>query len=47
MEKKFKKCWYCGKKTKDRGGNLFCKKCENLKKRDVPRSELENYFDKV
>lgn len=47
MLKKYKNCWYCKKKTFDRGNNLFCPKCEKLKIKEVNRSELENYYMKV
>ena len=42
------KCWYCGKRKRNRKkGSLFCPKCEKLKVKEVPRSELENYYMKV
>lgn len=46
-EIKYKSCWYCGKKTKDKGGNLFCPKCEKIKLKEVIRYECENFYMKV
>lgn len=42
MERQKIKCWYCGRKTNDRGGNLFCRKCEKIKIKETVRPPCEN-----
>lgn len=40
-------CWYCEEYPKKNKDSLFCKKCENLKIKEVNRSPAENFYDKI
>lgn len=45
--KEKRKCWYCEKMCIIKKGNLFCKKCEKIKIKNVNRPEQENFYAKV
>jgi general stress protein YciG len=48
LQKKAKRmCWYCQEKPVCKESDLFCSKCVKLNKKDVPRAEQENFFDRV
>lgn len=40
-------CWYCENKPRKNKKALFCKDCERIEKKEVNRSQLENYYMKV
>lgn len=43
-----KKRWYCQERPRSKKKDaIFCSKCENLKVKDVKRSEIENFYKKV
>ena len=48
QKRKIELCWYCGERPrKNNKGALFCGKCERIQIKNVPRSELENYWMKI